>query len=168
MAKLLIKKSLNVQWQNWNSADMIFAELKDINKYHISEEIINFLNTLSVETPVGRYEIKDGVYANVDEYTTKNHEKCDLEAHKKYIDIQLLLSGNERIDFADIKGMSVKIPYDEKRDVMFFNLPEKVNTLYLKSGNFALFYPEDAHRPQMNSSEVSCKVKKVVVKILVV
>lgn len=147
---------------------MIFAQLKDLNKYDISQEVIAFLKQLSAETPAGRYEIKDGIYANIDEYITKNHENCDLEAHKKYADIQLLLSGNERIDFTNIDMLEVKTPYDASRDVMFFNLPDKVNTLYLKPGNFALFYPEDAHRPQMNSSKVACKVKKVVVKILVV
>lgn len=147
---------------------MIFAELKDLYKYDISQEVAAFLKQLSAESPAGRYEIKDGVYANIDEYATKNHENCDLEAHKKYADIQLLLEGEERIDFTNICDLDVKIPYDENRDVMFFNLPEKVNTLYLKPGNFALFYPEDAHRPQMNSSEISSKVKKVVVKILVV
>lgn len=146
---------------------MIFAELKDIKKYNISEKVVSFLNTLSAETPAGHYEIEEGVYANIDEYTTKEHNICNLEAHSKYADIQLLLEGEERIDFTNIEGLSVKIPYDDNRDVMFFELPAKVNSLYLKPGNFALFYPEDAHRPQMNSSAVSAKVKKVVVKILI-
>lgn len=145
---------------------MIFAELKDIKKYNISEKVVYFLNNLSDETPAGHYEIEEGVYANIDEYDTKEHSLCDLEAHRKYADIQLLLEGEERIDFTNIEGLSVKIPYDDNRDVMFFELPGKVNSLYLKPGNFALFYPEDAHRPQMNSFAVSAKVKKVVVKIL--
>lgn len=147
---------------------MIFAELKDIKKYNISEKIISFLNSITSETSAGRYEIEEGVYANVDEYSTKSHELCDLEAHKKYADIQLLLKGEERIDFVNIDDLSVKTPYDEKRDVMFFNLPEKVNSLFLRKGNFALFYPEDAHRPQMNSTSIPSNVKKVVVKILMV
>lgn len=147
---------------------MIFAELKDIKKYNISENIISFLNSITSETSAGRYEIEEGVYANVDEYLTKSHEICYLEAHKRYADIQLLLKGEERIDFVSIDDLSVKTPYDEKRDVMFFNQPEKVNSLFLKQGNFALFYPEDAHRPQINSTSVPCNVKKVVVKILVV
>ena len=72
---------------------MIFAELKDIKKYNISEKVVSFLNTLSAQTPVGHYEIEEGVYANIDEYTTKDHNICNLEAHRKYADIQLLLEG---------------------------------------------------------------------------
>ncbi len=145
---------------------MIFAELKDIKKYNIPEKVCSFLSTLTAETPVGHYEICDGIFANIDEYNTKAPINCDLEAHRKYIDVQLLLAGEEQIDFCNINELVIKIPYGEARDVMFFQLREKVNSLYLKPGNFALFYPEDAHRPQMAVSSECRKVKKVVVKIL--
>ena len=145
---------------------MIFAQIKDIKKYNIPECVISFINTLNADTPSGHYELADGIFANIDEYLTKEHSCCDLEAHKKYSDIQLLLSGKERIDFANIEGLQVKTPYNNERDVMFFELPAgRVNTLYLTSDVFALFYTEDAHRPQMNYSDKSLPVKKVVVKI---
>ena len=79
----------------------------------------------------------------------------------------MLLSGEERLDFANISELSIKDDYDEERDIMFFHNPEKMNTLYLKKGYFALLYPTDAHKPQMKSSENSQTVKKVVVKIAV-
>ncbi len=144
---------------------MIYAKLDDLKKYNIPECAVSFLNTLNAQTPAGHYELSDGIFANIDEYKTKEHKDCMLEAHKKYTDIQLLLCGKERIDFTNTDGLNVKVPYDSGRDVMFFELPETLNSIYLKSGNFALFYPEDAHRPQMNFSSVSAAVKKVVVKI---
>lgn len=147
---------------------MIYDNIKNLNKYNeIPANVKDFLTGLSAETPVGHYEIDENIYVNIDIYNTKDIDNCKLEAHKKYIDIQMLIDGSERLDYISVDGLDISEQYDDNRDVMFFELPAKVNSLYLKPGNFALFYPEDAHRPQMNSSAVSAKVKKVVVKILI-
>lgn len=147
---------------------MIFDSIENIEKYNISQNIIEFIKTLNSETKTGRYELDSKNYANVDTYTTKEHDKCGLEAHKKYIDIQILLSGKERLDYIDIDRLDVKEQYDENRDVMFFHVPvSSLNTVHLEEGKFALLYPYEAHRPQMNADNRACNVKKVVVKIKV-
>lgn len=148
---------------------MIFDKLNKLRQYDVvSDKVLEFLFNIDENTPDGRYDIDDKTYVNINTYETKPHESCFPEAHRRYIDIQLLLSGQERLDFANIEEMSVKEEYDEERDVMFFDIPERMNSVYLEKGNFALLYPHDAHRPQMMTSCGRECVKKVVVKLLVV
>lgn len=148
---------------------MIFDKIKNINKYpEIPTEIADFVKTLSSNIELGKKELDEKNYANVDEYFTKSPENCRLEAHKKYIDIQLLLEGQEELDYISTDNLIVNEDYDTNRDVMFFEPPKKrLNSVILTPGNFVLLYPHEAHMPQMNYGNTSTKVKKVVVKIQV-
>lgn len=147
---------------------MIIDNLKNIEKYkEISPKVVDFLKTLSKDTPVGHYEIEDGAFANVDVYTTKLHKDCKLEAHKNYIDIQMLLDGVEELDYTAVEGLKVSEAYDENRDVMFFETPQKsLDKVILQGDKFAFIYPHEAHQPQMAFGKQQ-EVKKVVVKIRV-
>ncbi len=95
----------------------------------------------------GRYEI-DGnrVYVNISEFTTVDQiETRGWEAHRKYLDIHMILRGSERIDLAWLKDMNLK-EYNEKADYYPMD-GEKNATVVLKEGDFLVCYPEDAHRP---------------------
>lgn len=143
---------------------MITDDIKNLKNYNIvSKKVVDFLMNLPEET--GHYEIDDKSFANIDIYNTKPIEQCKFEAHKKYIDIQMLLEGSEELDYISVDGLEISEAYDEARDVMFFHNPEKTpDTLQLEPFKFALIYPYEAHRPQMGNGQ---KVKKVVVKIAV-
>lgn len=147
---------------------MITDNIINIEKYpNISENVVKFLNELNAQTNTGHYEIDEHTYANIDIYETKSIENCKFEAHKKYIDIQMLLAGEEKLDYMPVENLKISEEYDSKKDVMFFENPtEKADTLQLKPFKFALIYPHEAHRPQMNTGHKPQKVKKVVVKIL--
>lgn len=147
---------------------MIIDKIENIVLYkEISDEVINFIKTLSDKTPLGRKVLSDNVYANVEEYDTKRLENCKFEAHKKYIDIQILLSGVEQLDYMNISGLSVKEEYDCNRDIMFFDdNPNKTpDSVILEPNKFALIFPHEAHKPQVALNNIPQKVKKVVVKI---
>lgn len=145
---------------------MITDNIKNLKNYNIvSEKVVNFLLSLNENSETGHYEIDNTAYANIDVYNTKPFENCKFEAHKKYIDIQMLLSGGEELDYINVDVLNVSETYDETRDVMFFHNPEKTpDTLQLEPFKFALIYPHEAHRPQMGDGQ---RVKKVVVKIAV-
>lgn len=145
---------------------MITDKLENIKKYDIiPKEVVSFLLGLSAQSETGHYEINDYAYANIDKYNTKPIENCKFEAHKKYLDIQMLLEGTEELDYTSIDGLQISEDYDEKRDVMFFQNPiQTPDTLQLEPFKFALIYPHEAHRPQMGNGK---EVKKVVVKIAV-
>ena len=143
---------------------MITDNIKNLKNYNIvSPKVADFL--LNLPADAGHYEIDDTAYANIDIYNTKSIENCKFEAHKKYIDIQMLLDGTEELDYISIDGLSISEEYNADRDVMFFHNPEKTpDTLQLEPFKFALIYPHEAHRPQMGNGQ---QVKKVVVKIAV-
>lgn len=144
---------------------MIIDELENLANYsNVPSFITDFLKSLKADIVPGRYELGCGVYANVDVYEPKEFEACKFEAHKKYIDIQMLLDGEERLDYTPVNGLEVSEAYDEKRDVMFFRNPAKsVDGVILKPYKFAFINTWEAHKPQISTG---CKqVKKVVVKI---
>ena len=148
---------------------MIFDDIKNIRNYsEVDEKIADFILNLTAMQECGKVFLSEDrlTYANVDEYTTKTLENCKLEAHKKYIDIQILLDGVEELDYINVEGVKVKEAYIPERDIMFFDTPEKVlNRIILGTGKFVLLYPHEAHQPQMAYKNIPSKVKKVVVKI---
>ena len=125
-------------------------------------EIIEELDWDTVEC--GKYIVDDGMYYMVQEYETKYPEEARYEAHQKYIDIQYMIQGVERMEFADTPKLKVAETYDEDRDVVFLETPKVVDACIVEAGDYRIFYPEDAHRPGLCVGEPS-KVKKIVVKV---
>jgi len=116
------------------------------------------------ELPADTYELDgDRVYAMVSREPGRKKEDALLEIHEKYIDIQLVLTGTD--DMGWKPRLSCKGPageYDQKEDIQFFT-DEPDGWLSVKSGSFAIFFPEDAHLPLISSGEIH----KVVVKVAV-
>lgn len=118
----------------------------------------------------GRHEIVEGkIYAIIQSYETKLESECRFEAHRKYVDIQFMIQGEEKIGTASIDNFDETESYSEEKDVVFLTLKdekkENVKILHVKEKEFAIFYPQDAHQPCM-MIENPTQVRKVVVKIL--
>lgn len=147
---------------------MLVDKLLNIEKYsNIPPEICKFIKKLSTDIPCGKYKINETDYANIESYETKSHEDCCFETHEKYADIQILLSGKERLDYASLEGLDIKNAYNAEKDIAFYynSKPESARII-LDGTNFIMLFPQEAHRPQMNFiAEKSQTVKKVVVKI---
>jgi biofilm protein TabA len=118
------------------------------------------LNTLSI----GRHEI-DGqqMYAMLQEYETKPRNRGIWEAHRRYIDLQVMLQGAEKIGYANIAHLTQGV-YDPAKD--YFPLSGEGDFLTLKIGCFMLLFPEDGHMPGIEL-ELPQSVKKIVIKIAV-
>jgi len=116
-------------------------------------------------TPDGRIELKgDTLFAIIQSYETKPIHEGKLEAHKNYIDIQMILEGEEFMGYAPLKNQAVAKAFDAEKDIGFYD-GEAWFTLYRK-GMFAVFFPQDAHLPS-RFTDKSGHVKKIVVKIAV-
>jgi biofilm protein TabA len=113
----------------------------------------------------GRYAVDgDDVFVIISEYETNPPEKVPWEAHRKYIDIQFVAAGREDMGYAHIASLSVSKPYDEGGDCML--LEGAGSRITCGAGTFAVFMPEDAHRPGMASGNPE-KVKKAIAKVRV-
>ena len=113
----------------------------------------------------GKYPIDgDEVFAIVNEYETKAESDAKPETHKKYIDIQLMVSGTEYMGYMPLVGQQSSEAYNPDKDIEFYQLP--CNLVEVSEGMFAIFYPQDIHQPSV-LKDSSAPVKKVVVKVLV-
>lgn len=147
---------------------MILDKLTNADLYNcISKNLkkgFEFLKNTDLQAiEIGKYEIEGlDVFALVSEYDSKKPEDCRLEAHQNYADIQYIVSGKEAIGFVTFKNQEVTVAYHPEKDVVFFS--GETTPLVLDAGMFAVFFPQDLHRPcmQLDGPE---KVKKVVVKV---
>lgn len=105
------------------------------------------------------------VYAMWQVYETAGEQDRFYEAHREYIDIQFVVSGNECFRVADLSGLNVSTPYTSDGDYELYDLVPGIN-LHLGPGQFAVFFPHDAHVPKLQSGEPSV-IQKVVVKVRV-
>ena len=105
------------------------------------------LKSMNGETSVGRHDVSDRVYVNVMEYdASAPWEPAELEAHREYADIQVVLAGKEAVAWAYNEGMPVTREYDAENDVLFQKAaPAAVSKLELVPGQFAIFFPQDGH-----------------------
>ena len=110
----------------------------------------------------GRYEVSENIYANVQTYPTK--KDAPYEAHRDYIDIQYMVSGEELSGVTDYSNCSVKEVYNKEKDIEFLVNDKEEEFYKIKEGEFFVFFPHDAHKPALNTGETKT-VKKVIVKV---
>ena len=150
---------------------MIFDALKNRSAYenmHPSfRAAFDFLErAVREDLPVGKYEI-DGtaLYASVQEYTTKLPEEAKFEGHRRYIDIQYIQSGVERMELSSPDYTSIVTEYNAEKDVAFFAEHEAPTVSIVHAGEFGLFFPQDVHKPGLAANGAPSPVKKILVKI---
>lgn len=131
------------------------------------KKAIEFLRRPDIRSMAdGRVNI-DGldVFAIISRYETVKTDAPKFEYHRRYIDIQYVVSGTETIGWIPAKRMTVAEEYDIEKDICFGTAPNKETTLVrLQAGQLAVFYPEDGHAPKLSADSPS-QVFKIVVKV---
>ena len=148
---------------------MIYDKLNNVGFYRgLSTDIYEgllFLNTATKDLEKGVYVINPRVKAIVSEYTTKEVNEYGYEAHREYIDIQYLISGEEKICCLPLEYLKEIKPYNDEKDAAFYEEASvKPQELIIGNGYFTILFPQDGHMPQMCVKEPTA-VKKVVVKV---
>lgn len=110
---------------------------------HLAEGLA-CLNEHINDTEDGRYEFEGG-FIMIQTGTCKDLANPDFEAHRNYVDVQCLLSGEEWFEWCDIREMEVKVPYDPGKDKEV--VVGSGSTMMLRPGMAVLFWPNDAHKP---------------------
>ncbi len=112
----------------------------------------------------GRMELDgDSLYVFVQQYMAKPETLGKWEAHKRYIVVQYLVSGSERVGYSAIKKMNLG-DYNPQKDNQA--LTGTGQMLQLNAGSFMVFFPQDAHMPGL-ANGFETPVKKIVVKCLI-
>ena len=132
---------------------MFFGHIRQLELSYYPEAIQKALlflkNTDFNSLAVGHYPIEgDKIFAQVLDLTTQEKESILPEAHKCYLDVQYLHSGQELIGVTvDIPPKDIAIPYNPDRDILFYKNVPYETMLVMRPGNFAIFFPQDIHRP---------------------
>ena len=148
---------------------MVYDKIDNLETYAgLSEDIrlgLVYLRQLSPDVEKGVYELSPRVKAIVSEYATKQVNENGYEAHRRYIDIQYLLTGSEKLCSLPLECLKETKPYNEKDDYALYNEPfVRPQEMLLGNGYFAILFPQDGHMPQL-CVEAPLPVKKVVVKV---
>lgn len=130
-------------------------------------EICDYLKTLDLENlENGRHDITEQIYMNVMTFDTVEGETKQAELHHKYIDVQLLIAGNENIEYSvAYPTLSLYTEYNEADDYRLTAEIEHKSTLSLKPKMFVVFLPYEPHKPGCSVNNQVSSVKKLVVKI---
>ncbi len=147
---------------------MIMDTLKNIDTYlniHPDmSKVLDFIKTVNENTPAGRIELSQfGGFALIMEYESEPVSQRKFETHKKFIDVQIILSGRERIDWVPVDNLESLDVYDMESDLAFWK-DGKCTTLFMEKNYFAIFFPNDAHKPNC-SIDIPVSMRKMVVKV---
>lgn len=152
----------------------IFGDLKTIKQqlpqacFQVAFEYLqsignDFLKIQPNET-IKEYISKE-IFVLKQTYTTKTREEAFFESHKKYIDIQFMVQGEEFMDVCTPHNLTLLEPYNEQSDFIKYEAQHKAySSLLIKKGELAIFFPQDAHQPCI-LNETSSQVYKAVIKI---
>lgn len=148
---------------------MIFDSLDQSERYvsihPLFKPAFQYLREFDPKTPDGRHEVMgERLFSLPQSYDTFPASERKFEAHERYIDIQYILSGEEVIEHVHVGLLSPDGGFDSVRDVGFYLDPEKSTPVVLRAGDFAIFFPHDAHKPCVSAGKVS-SVRKVVMKV---
>ena len=148
---------------------MIFDTLENIKNYEGLGRVYTALKFLAetdfTKMELGRYELQgDDIFYMVQRYET-DPDKTIAEAHKKYIDIQFMVDGEEIIGVAPICCEKTETEAKPENDVWFYEC--KTEPLTLIKNSFMVLYPNDLHCPGVATNNKSMTCRKVVVKVKV-
>jgi biofilm protein TabA len=111
-----------------------------------------------------RTELRDGVYAMESVYVSRPRSECFFESHRRYIDVQALIEGEEIIEVANIERLRVTADYNAEKDLVKFADFDFASRLRLGPGDLAIFFPPDGHLPCLQIAG-GVLVRKTVVKV---
>lgn len=116
----------------------------------------------------GRQEIDgDKMFANLFHLTSKPVGETYPELHKKYVDVQFWISGEEQFGVAPADGIGALVKADADSDLYFYQDVKNESFVHAWAGCYAVFFPQDAHRPGVCRDRGPQDLRKVVVKVSV-
>ncbi len=149
---------------------MIIDSLENFRQYFkddVFNNIYQEICKIDVTHNLGEFTLKDNeIFYKVLEYNTKQ-EKWITESHRKYVDIQIILSGEEVIKIYDYKSSKTEVEYDSNTDCIFYSVINSTNKseITLRKGDFAVFFPQDIHQTQIAVNNKPELIKKLVFKV---
>ncbi len=112
-----------------------------------------------------RIELAGGAFVIEQIYQARLRPEVFFESHRKYIDVQVIVEGVERMEVEDISRLTVSQPYLEERDLIKYADTAASSHLAMPAGNVAVFFPVDGHMSTLQPATGPVLVRKAVVKV---
>lgn len=149
---------------------MITDSMDHLRRYALpyTGEILEFIAEHDcVKLPDGEMEIKGRqLFVRMMSYQPKRALDNRFEIHRIYADVQYIVSGEELMQTSRVKDLLSLTDYDPSGDYQFFKTNgDAITDLIVRSGEFAVFYPQEAHRPSCLYEGYKGLVRKLVFKI---
>jgi YhcH/YjgK/YiaL family protein len=128
---------------------------------------VKFALEFDLSQPDGVYEVEGrDIFAKVQSYHTQRPEERTFETHRCYYDIQVMRVGCERQDIyvASEAELEPLTEYNAEKDVIKLKSPQTFSSIIVSPGQFAVYYPQDIHRPNCCVNSPS-EVRKICMKV---
>ncbi|RZL00450.1 MAG: DUF386 domain-containing protein, partial [Pedobacter sp.] len=138
---------------------MIIDSLANAEKYYsvhpLFKQAFEWIKSQDLSTlEVSKWEIAEGLKAGSSNKDANTAENAKFECHNNWMDIQVALSPKETFGYSERSLVSDAAgEYNAEKDVIFWN--DKPSTYFdLQFGQFAVFFPEDVHAPQIGEGQI--------------
>ncbi|MGE3309534.1 MAG: YhcH/YjgK/YiaL family protein [Limisphaerales bacterium] len=125
----------------------------------------DWLSSLPADPPPGIHQLQgEDIYVNIHGYDTLPAEQCRYESHRRFVDLQYCIRGGELIDWQLVSTLKPAGPFEESKDVQFYEPGASLTQIQMVPGSFAIFFPSDGHRPK-RADGIQPSVFKLVIKV---
>ena len=129
-------------------------------------DVVKFLEENDLASlEVGKHEIKGkDLFVNIINQKGKMPDEAVMETHRKMLDIQIPIDGEETYGYLPLEDITVEAEYNAEKDVTKY--PDRPSSTYAtcRPGMMAIFFPQDGHTPCISTEET---FKKAVFKVKV-
>lgn len=134
---------------------------------NIFQQVMTFLNSIDPQTIAAGSHLIQGknIFANVECGKGKPLHERRFELHRHYVDVQMLLTGHERQDYATSAAGELLEDRLEKDDVAFYAVSGQIHSLRMHPGMFVIYFPGELHAPGLQDGDNDGNYKKIVVKV---
>ncbi len=150
---------------------MITCHLTDADRYAVLHPLFARAFALAKDPDLrgreaGIHQLGDGLSVNIDAGFTQPAELRRFESHRAHIDIQVVLAGPERMQWARVPALRLDRDFEPGGDIAFYHPPQRIPVeLVLGPDELAIFWPEDAHRPCCHPAAGAVPFRKLVFKV---
>jgi YhcH/YjgK/YiaL family protein len=148
---------------------MILSPLNQLPRYTalhpLFPQVLDFIHKTDLRTlPAGIHPILgEDLFVIVEKVSGRSREAAKLECHRRYIDIQLVLSGVDEMGWRALADCQQPIAeFNTERDIQFF---DDIPSAWIATppDTFCLFFPDDAHAPLVATGEIHKLIFKIAV-----
>ncbi|WP_114192612.1 YhcH/YjgK/YiaL family protein [Edaphovirga cremea] len=133
----------------------------------LADAIEYIKKNITADTPLGKHDIKgNDVFVLISNDSTAPIAERRAEYHARYLDIQIVLAGEEGMTFSNLPAGKPDTDWLAEKDIAFLPSGEDEKSFVMKAGDFVVFYPGEVHKPLCAVGEPA-NVRKAVVKMLV-